>query len=86
MNIVYGFGGMRSDGAHLIFKPSLPSAWNSYSFKVVYQQSTLSLTVDPELVNIKVIDGSSVDIQVYDNHYTIDKLGVQIHIERVELE
>jgi maltose phosphorylase len=78
MNIVYGFGGMRSDGANLIFKPSLPPVWNSYSFKIVYQQSTLSITVDQELVNIKVIHGSSVNIQVYEKNYTIDAPGVQI--------
>ncbi|HCM14276.1 MAG TPA: family 65 glycosyl hydrolase, partial [Lachnospiraceae bacterium] len=33
MNIVYGFAGMRSDGDILSFSPSIPAAWNGYSFR-----------------------------------------------------
>ena len=29
LNIVYGFGGLRSDGNILVLKPVLPSNWNS---------------------------------------------------------
>jgi maltose phosphorylase len=35
VNIVYGFGGMRSDGHILKFNPSIPKAWDRYNFKIV---------------------------------------------------
>jgi maltose phosphorylase len=82
MNIVYGFGGMRSDGTTLIFKPSLPSAWNAYSFQIIYQQSVIRLAVDHELVTINVTQGSSVNIQVYAKNYIIDAQGIQLNLER----
>jgi maltose phosphorylase len=52
MNIVYGFGGMRSDGEGIIFKPSLPATWSSYSFKIIYQQTVLFIMVDREIIEI----------------------------------
>jgi maltose phosphorylase len=81
MNIVYGFGGMRSDGNGLIFNPSLPSSWSSYSFKIIYQMSVLQVIVDRENVVIKTLSGSQVDIQVYSKSYTIDSVGVQLRRE-----
>jgi maltose phosphorylase len=87
MNIVYGFGGMRSDGNGLIFNPSLPTSWSSYSFKIIYQMSVLQVIVDRENVVIKTLSGSKVDIQVYSKSYTIDSVGVQLQREEwVEYE
>ncbi len=42
MNIVYGFGGMRSDGELLSFEPSIPSHWSRYCFQVAYRGSVLT--------------------------------------------
>src|SRR5512138_1099684 len=41
MNIVYGFGGMRSDGEMLSFHPAIPAHWNGYSLQVYYRGSTI---------------------------------------------
>ena len=34
MNIVYGFGGLRSDGACLSLAPQIPAIWKRYAFKI----------------------------------------------------
>ncbi|QGQ94379.1 family 65 glycosyl hydrolase [Paenibacillus psychroresistens] len=83
MNIVYGFGGMRSDGDGLIFKPTLPSLWNSYSFKIIYQNSVLQVAVDRENIIIKTLSGSNVDITIYSQSYSIGSLGIQIQREEL---
>ncbi len=48
MNIVYGFGGMRSDGDVLSFKPLLPRQWKSYSFKIMYKGAVLTVKVEKD--------------------------------------
>ncbi|WP_040949910.1 glycoside hydrolase family 65 protein [Gorillibacterium massiliense] len=78
MNIVYGFGGMRSDGAELLFNPSIPEAWTSYNFRVLYRDSVLLVQVDKENVQIKVLSGNGVSIRVYDATYDVDGEGVTI--------
>jgi maltose phosphorylase len=46
MNIVYGFGGLRSDGDCLSINPQLPAVWKSYSFHILYQGNRLKVEVD----------------------------------------
>jgi maltose phosphorylase len=46
MNIVYGFGGLRSDGDLISINPQLPAVWKSYSFHVLYHGSRLKISVD----------------------------------------
>lgn len=80
LNIVYGFGGMRSDGEILKFNPSIPGKWNSYSFRIVYNDVILSINVDKVKLNITVIGDKSVDIEVYDKKYCIDSHGLTIEL------
>ncbi|QSF43659.1 glycoside hydrolase family 65 protein [Paenibacillus tianjinensis] len=62
MNIVYGFGGMRSDGDRLSFQPSLPERWTSYSFQVLYEGVLLKLEVTIDSVRIQAVSGGSTEI------------------------
>ncbi|MBL4933154.1 glycoside hydrolase family 65 protein [Clostridium paridis] len=80
LNIVYGFGGMRSDGKVLKFNPSIPKAWNSYSFRVVYKSAVLSVKACKEELTIKVLNDKSVEIEVYDEKYSIDSEGITLRI------
>ncbi|HLO29563.1 MAG TPA: glycosyl hydrolase family 65 protein [Anaerolineales bacterium] len=64
MNIVYGFGGMRSDGEILSFSPSIPAHWKGYSFQVFYRDSILRVEVSQFEALIRVVDGSPVRIQI----------------------
>jgi maltose phosphorylase len=78
INIVYGFGGMRSDGEMLKFNPSIPKAWDSYSFRVVYKNAVLLVKVYKETLNFSVIGDKSITIEIYDKKYNIDSNGLTI--------
>ncbi|KWX83721.1 glycoside hydrolase [Paenibacillus riograndensis] len=75
MNIVYGFGGMRSDGERLSFRPTLPQRWTSYSFQVMYEGVLLGITVDSEHVRFKALRGGAASILVYGQQIMVDAAG-----------
>lgn len=78
MNIVYGFGGMRSDGDRLSFQPSLPERWNEYSFQVMYEGILLRILVNKTSVTLTAIHGGSTDITVYGQSITVDASGTTL--------
>ena len=57
MNVVYGFGGLRSDGETLSFEPSIPKGWDEFSFKIVYRGSVLEIRVDRDYATYRVLEG-----------------------------
>ncbi len=65
MNIVYGFGGMRSDQALLSFSPSIPKVWKGYSFRVKYREDVIQVEIDKENANFSTRNGSEITISVY---------------------
>lgn len=76
VNIVYGFGGMRSDGEILAFNPSKPAAWQSYSFRILYGGSVLSVRVAKENVIFRTESGPDVCIKIYGEDYKVGPKGV----------
>lgn len=60
LNIVYGFGGVRSDGEKLIINPSIPDIWQGYSFKLNYNGSNIKVKVQNGKATITVV-GESVN-------------------------
>ncbi len=70
MNILYGFGGLRSDGKILSLNPRLPSRWHQYSFHLTYRGSLLSVTVTAKGVTIENA-GQPVRIKIYGNTRTL---------------
>ncbi len=72
VNIVYGFGGMRSDGEILSFAPSIPKKWNSYSFHITYGGDVIAVTVNPKEVSFFTKDGTELDILVYQEKVKIN--------------
>ncbi|MGE5594100.1 MAG: glycoside hydrolase family 65 protein [Betaproteobacteria bacterium] len=89
MNVVYGFGCMRSDGDILTFNPSLPKAWASYSFPVSYRGSVIALTVDGRAVTVRVVAGSAgpsaglpVRVAIYGTEYELDPAGTCLTVSR----
>ena len=78
MNIVYGFGGMRSDGEILNFKPKMPEKWESYSFTIVVRGSILKVEVSDKKAVFTVLEGDNVEIAVYNKKYEITKGGVTV--------
>ena len=78
INIVYGFGGMRSDGDILKFNPSIPKAWDSYSFRVVYKEAVLLIKIDKVNLNFRTINDKSITVAIYDKEYIIDSKGLTL--------
>lgn len=80
MNIVYGFGGMRTDGENIVFNPVLPGNWKSYSFKLTYDNSVLEVVVKKDTADFKVLSGNPVSVKIADKLYSIDTSGISVNI------
>lgn len=65
MNIVYGFGGMRSDGPSLRFSPSIPAQWDRYSFRLIYGGDVLCVTVTQQGAEFRTLSGKETVVAVY---------------------
>ena len=52
MSIVEGFGGMRIKDNALSFEPTLPKAWQGFSFKINFRGSVLKISVDRDTTQI----------------------------------
>jgi maltose phosphorylase len=80
MNIVYGFGGMRSDGEVLSFNPTIIEHWNSYCFQVLYRGSVLRVEVSKTEAQIRVMEGQPVSVLVQGLIQVIDQNGLKLPI------
>jgi maltose phosphorylase len=86
MNLVYGFGGMRTDGEVLSFRPSLPKNWKSFSFRIfVSDGDTMSVNVDREKATFRMNNGRKLPIEVFGKKYEITNLGVDIPMPKDRL-
>lgn len=70
VNILYGFGGLRTDGERLSIAPTLPEAWESYTFRFVYKGAHIVVRTDKERVTVTadapvklVVYGKEVETQ-----------------------
>jgi maltose phosphorylase len=79
-SMIFGFGGMRTDGDVLSFQPALPPQWKSYRFRVHYLGAVIEVRVDGEQVQFQVIRGPAVKIQVYGKNYTLDTTGITVFL------
>lgn len=73
MNIVYGFGGMRSDGKVLSFAPSIPSTWNGYSFQISYQESIIKIKVEKEKASFYIENDTKIKVKIYNKEVVLGK-------------
>ncbi len=80
MNTVYGFGGLRSDGDIITFKPSIPDIWDEFSFKISYNGSLLKIRVDRNQAEFKVNRGPSQTIKVYNDRYEVTEEGIKVKL------
>ena len=78
-SMVFGYGGMRTDGDVLIFQPTLPRQWRSYRFRVRYRGALLEVRVDAEKVQLRVVEGAGpVTVKVYGRDCEIDARGIAV--------
>jgi alpha,alpha-trehalose phosphorylase len=73
--IVNGFAGVRCQNAQLKFKPSLPKAWNSYTFKLRYKGSVIRVHVERNAVEFTLLSGESATFYVNGKEITLSAGG-----------
>lgn len=80
MNIVYGFGGMRSDGDMVSFRPSIPKKWHKYSFILNIKGSIIKVFIDQEKAYFSLEKGEPVIIKIFNKEHLLGSEGVCIEI------
>jgi alpha,alpha-trehalose phosphorylase len=72
LTIVYGFGGFRLKEQGISFWPILPAKWKKYSFKILYENSRIDVTVTDLECILTLEKGKSKTVKVYGKPYTLD--------------
>lgn len=65
MNIVYGFGGLRSDGDLLALSPAMPAQWQGYSFRLQSAGCVLHVKVSGAHVSVRAEGETPPQILLY---------------------
>jgi maltose phosphorylase len=84
MNLVYGFGGLRSDGETLVLKPSIPKKWKSFSFRLLYRGEVLSIRVEKKIVSLSSTSATGLDVVVLGKKFRVgtDTISVPLPADR----
>jgi maltose phosphorylase len=78
-SMVFGYGGMRTDGDVLILAPTLPRQWRSYRFRVIYRGALLEVRVDADKVHLQLVTGAApVTVRVYGRDCEITTEGIAV--------
>ena len=81
LTIVYGYGGLRTDGDKLILNPSVPKDYDSYSFSIIYRGVRVTVDVNRGFVSLKTHSGSA-SVVVFGKEYIIDEKGMSCKAEQ----
>lgn len=80
MNIVYGFGGFRSDGPVSVFCPWIPEKWNEYSFHLLLAGRNLHVKVNREYVEFNADGEGENRIIVYGKELILKDTPCRVRI------
>ncbi len=81
MNLVYGFGGMRTDGSKLAFFPRLPAEWTAFSFQIyVTDEAILSVRVEPKQAIFELKGADELEIEVYGKPVSVTREALTVKI------
>jgi maltose phosphorylase len=78
LNIVYGFGGTRTDGDLLSFSPSLPSAWRSYAFRLVFHGTMIRVSVGQDSTVFQALGATAITVRIYGQTYTLGSDALEV--------
>lgn len=79
MNLVYGFGGLRSDGIKLRFDPVCPSLWKAFSFRLyVNDTDIMTVRVDQQKVTFTMSGDDAVEIEVFGKPVVVTSASVAV--------
>lgn len=73
MNIVYGFGGLRSDGDEISLSPTIPGEWKKYCFRVVYGEAIIEVQVTQDNVCLKCLNEAEAILYLYGENIKINQ-------------
>jgi maltose phosphorylase len=81
MSVVEGMAGVRVYESGLEINPTIPTAWDSYTFRILYQTVPLEISVDKMNVSVKNIGNKKVTCLVKKEIITL--MGGEVHVARV---
>jgi len=86
MNIVYGFGGLRSDGDELVLNPYLPDEWTGYEFSLFYRKTLIRVKVCKKELTLATDDSISekIPLKIYGESFLLDSSGLKINLKNKE--
>jgi maltose phosphorylase len=62
---VEGFGGKRVKNGSLHLSPMLPKQWTSYSFRILFREAVLNISVNQEQVEVYHLSGPTIPLVVF---------------------
>lgn len=80
--VVNGFAGLRCQDSRLKFSPSLPSEWESYSFKLRYKRSLLRIGVSRGQAEFTLEEGEKITFYIGGKEICIQENGGR-HVEKI---
>jgi len=75
MSVVYGFGGMKIREGLLSFEPMLPEKWNALSFKILYRERTLKVSIEKKRVSIENLEGHGLELYLMGSKLNLEAGG-----------
>ncbi len=72
MSVIEGFAGKRIRNGKLVLNPLIPGKWKSYSFKLMFKNSLLSIVVNSESNQISNESDVPVDLLVYEQEIRME--------------
>jgi len=80
VNIVYGFGGLRSDGDVLKLSPFCPKRWKSYQFRIQYFDVNIEVYIDQKEIKLTLDKDLTKPIKIFDKVYELKKGTMTIDV------
>ena len=80
--VVNGFAGLRCQESRLKFSPSLPSEWESYSFKLRYKRALLRIGVSRGQAEFTLEEGEKITFYIGGKEICIQENGGR-HVEKI---
>ncbi len=71
LSIVEGFGGMRIRNDRVCFSPVIPSAWESYSFIILFRNNPLRIEVNGKVISVINLSPETIPMALYGKEFML---------------
>ena len=83
--IVEGFGGKRVRKGKLSFDPHIPAGWRKYSFRMLFQDRPLKVSVSPDAVEVNYDGSEPFSVTIWGKEYSLSP-GQQLRVSRIDTD